>query len=205
MLLILGRSLAAAAWVTSLVGCWQMQDLGQGQPFADDRDASDSGTDDTDTWPPIEEDAGIAHDPETELTWQNPALFQLLNWIEARDYCRDLEHAGYDDWRLPDVDELQTLLYGCADAHECGVDDPSCLQEYCNDGPDCGGCEDWEGPAPEGCYSHPAFDGWCEIYWSDSPAIPGFYRYWTVDFVQAKTNSEEIDLANAVRCVRDPE
>jgi len=194
-----------------LAGCWQMQDLGAGGAFADDARAdlpSDQDTDsdgDTDTWPPLEDDHGGAHDPATGLVWQDPALDDLLGWMAAMDYCEQLVHGGYDDWRLPTVDELQTLLRGCPGAADCGVDDPGCLESYCNDGPGCEGCEDWEGPTEEGCYTIASLEGWCERYWSCSPAVPGLYRFWLVDYVQAKTVSDEIGYANGVRCIRLPE
>ncbi len=33
----------------------------------------------------------------------------LRNWDEAYAYCNDLVLAEFDDWRLPEVDELQGL------------------------------------------------------------------------------------------------
>ncbi len=35
------------------------------------------------------------------------------NWCDALTYCEDLEFAGHDDWRLPNVRELQSIVdYG---------------------------------------------------------------------------------------------
>lgn len=33
-----------------------------------------------------------------------------LDWIEALDWCENLVHAGYDDWRLPNPKELHSLV-----------------------------------------------------------------------------------------------
>ena len=105
--------LAAAMAVT---GCWQAQEVGAGTGGIDDflpdyptiEDTDSDG--DTDTWPPFEDEHGGAYDPDTQLVWQDPALDDLLMWQEAMDYCDELVHAGYDDWRLPTVKELYSLI-----------------------------------------------------------------------------------------------
>jgi hypothetical protein len=39
----------------------------------------------------------------------------MMNWQQARDYCLKLEFGNYKDWRLPEVDELMTMVdYGCS-------------------------------------------------------------------------------------------
>jgi hypothetical protein len=190
-------------------GCWQMADTSLGDEGAPLLTLGIDDTDwdgDTDTWPPLieDEDQGGLFDPVSSLIWQNPPIYDTLPWMEAMDYCNDLEWQGFDDWRLPDVDELQTLLRGCPGAELCGVDDPQCLESSCNDGPDCAGCSEDLGPAAEGCYWDSGLDGWCERYWASSPSTPGFYRYWMVDFVRARPTSDDQYVANGVRCIRDP-
>ena len=52
---------------------------------------------------------GTVTDTETGLMWQqDEALY--MNWETALSYCEDLELAGYDDWRLPNINELQSLV-----------------------------------------------------------------------------------------------
>lgn len=53
----------------------------------------------------------IVTDSTSSLQWQdnNMAKTTQKNWNEAVNYCEDLSFGGYDDWRLPSVDELQTL------------------------------------------------------------------------------------------------
>jgi len=47
---------------------------------------------------------------KTGLIWQAVDDGQLRNWADANQYCADLALGGYDDWRLPRVDELQTIV-----------------------------------------------------------------------------------------------
>ncbi len=68
------------------------------------------------------------------LEWSS--LFSvILNWNQAMDYCKQLNEGGYDDWRLPDIDELRTLIQNCPNAAlggECNVSAKnSCLSKKC--------------------------------------------------------------------------
>ena len=64
--------------------------------------------------------AGVAHagfvvrgdavfDDATGLLWEKVPDNYSGNWVGARDYANNLVLAGKDDWRLPDIGELQTL------------------------------------------------------------------------------------------------
>ncbi len=33
-----------------------------------------------------------------------------MTWNDAVDYCANLNEDGYSDWRLPNIDELKTLM-----------------------------------------------------------------------------------------------
>ncbi len=49
-------------------------------------------------------------DEATELMWMKSDNGEGLNWEEALAYAESFEFAGYDDWRLPNVKELQSIL-----------------------------------------------------------------------------------------------
>ncbi len=50
-------------------------------------------------------------DSETWLIWSEKT--EELNWNDAVTYCEELKEGGHDDWRLPGVDVLLTLLQNC--------------------------------------------------------------------------------------------
>jgi hypothetical protein len=93
-------------------------------------------------------------DPETGLCWQVPWAEEKMSWQDAIAYCDALELAGHDGWYLPDIEELITLIRGCANNEpggvcEAHVDIPKrhwCteLQRYA--------CSANEGPGVNGCY-----------------------------------------------------
>ena len=56
---------------------------------------------------------GTISDNATGLMWQQDDSGTGYNWSEALTYCETLSTGGYDDWRLPNVKELQSVVdYG---------------------------------------------------------------------------------------------
>ena len=51
----------------------------------------------------------VVFDPSTNLIWQKDSK-QVETWKDALAYCKNLEYAGYSDWRLPNKNELVTLV-----------------------------------------------------------------------------------------------
>ncbi|MCP4353819.1 MAG: DUF1566 domain-containing protein, partial [Desulfobacterales bacterium] len=51
---------------------------------------------------------GTVTDDNTELMWQQDTAAQM-NWKDALAYCEKLSLSNYDDWRLPDINELESL------------------------------------------------------------------------------------------------
>ena len=57
----------------------------------------------------------VVFDPSTNLLWQKGSV-PANSWKDALAYCQNLEYAGYSDWRLPNKNELVTLVdYSKAD------------------------------------------------------------------------------------------
>lgn len=57
----------------------------------------------------LDNDDGTVTDRATGLMWQkseNPRM----NWYDAIDSCGKMDLAGYNDWRLPNIKELNTIL-----------------------------------------------------------------------------------------------
>ncbi len=67
----------------------------------------------------LDNDDGTVTDTCTGLMWQKDTadvdeiFADTLAWCEALEYCEDLSFADYEDWRLPNVRELQSIVdYG---------------------------------------------------------------------------------------------
>jgi hypothetical protein len=66
----------------------------------------------------IDNGDGTVTDMTTGLMWQQDGPCEMLDWEESLAYCENLEFAGYTNWRLPNIHELQSI----ADYTRC---DPS--------------------------------------------------------------------------------
>jgi len=53
---------------------------------------------------------GTVTDRATGLMWVKEDSGKPMNWRSALAYAENLKHAGYDDWRLPNVKELQSIV-----------------------------------------------------------------------------------------------
>ena len=56
--------------------------------------------------------AEIVVDNKTRLEWQNQSINKTAmgNWLESITYCKDLILDTKDDWRLPNINELKSLI-----------------------------------------------------------------------------------------------
>ena len=58
----------------------------------------------------IEQGDGTLIDTATGLMWQQATAPGTYTWQEALAYCENLNLAGHTDWRLPDRNELQSIV-----------------------------------------------------------------------------------------------
>jgi len=180
-------------------------DAGMDADVAFDADSDDDGGADVDV------DAGTCAggwlDPTSGLCWQDPPDGTRRNWDDAQAYCEGLALAGRDDWHLPTISELRSLVRGCPGTETgglCGVID-SCFATCWNDA--CHGCEPEGGPGMEGAYWPPDLRGEVHVYLSSSsgdlPVDPvrGPSRY-ALDFRRGGVAAWYTFHERDVRCVR---
>lgn len=55
-------------------------------------------------------DTHIVTDSATALEWQDGSLDGALNWEDAIERCRFMTFGGYDDWRLPNINEYNSIV-----------------------------------------------------------------------------------------------
>ncbi|MBM5782249.1 MAG: DUF1566 domain-containing protein [Pelagibacterales bacterium] len=58
----------------------------------------------------VDNSDGTVTDNLTSLQWQQKDDGKTRDWKNALSYCQNLDLAGYKDWRLPSVKELQTIV-----------------------------------------------------------------------------------------------
>ena len=52
----------------------------------------------------------IVTDSATGLEWQDDAIGSSTTWQSAIDRCENLTLGGQSDWRLPNINELKTII-----------------------------------------------------------------------------------------------
>jgi len=52
----------------------------------------------------------VVVDGRTGLLWERETHTDMITWLDALDACESFVFLGYDDWRLPSIKELSTLV-----------------------------------------------------------------------------------------------
>jgi len=157
----------------------------------------------------------VAIDKEHSLMWQIKIDWEPYNFNERGKvfaYCKNLNYAGFTDWKVPTIDELRTMIVGCPSREKCRLSE-NCLDiRRCWTASECM-CHPRKGPGEQGYY----FD---EEVWLNGKTYKEVVNanFWTsnvtltdgestgiiiVNFLAAETGSIT-DPANMkfVRCVR---
>lgn len=98
----------------------------------------------------VKEDVVV--DKNTRLLWQRGhSDKRSISYFTAEKYCSDLKLGEYDDWRLPKISELRTIIKGCKKTQPggtCEIGDKSAVENW---NEDCG-CKYGDGPGEKGYY-----------------------------------------------------
>lgn len=141
-------------------------------------------------------------DEATGLTWATSPAEKLMNWQAAMDHCDGLDYAGETDWRLPDIDELRTIIRGCPETETggaCGMVD-ACLDCWTNI---CEACEEMYEGIMDNCRFPSSLSGGCEDpYWSASVNETDAGEAGAADFFSATLFCPGKSFQYQVRCVR---
>ena len=140
-------------------------------------------------------------DASTGHIWSAKAP-DFYTWDEAVSYCDNLVEDYSDNWRLPTISELRTLVLNCVGSvpgGECGVVDTgnpstSCLSASCAGVGYCGGC-----PAT---VEHSKFSDTSE-FWSSSIVTDASSYVWNVHFTYADVSRSGKAECFRVRCIRN--
>ena len=136
------------------------------------------------------------------LEWSRPS--NKMDWNAAKQYCDNLAESGFTDWRLPNIDELRTLIKNCPKTEtdgECKVSEKNGHLSS----------EDWR---PKGsCYCdsrqnnsgyYSKLDDDDKVWlWSSSTISDLNDRAWRIDFSSGTVDYSHITTSVInVRCVR---
>jgi hypothetical protein len=121
--------------------------------------------------------SGVWKDPASGLTWQVSPTGGLMNWSDAKAHCKSLHLDRHNDWRLPTITELRSLIRACP-ATQTG------------------------GPVPGGACWPPELSGEAGWYWSSSAVADNDLRAWLVDFGYGDVYGNGVDGTSFARCVR---
>ena len=57
----------------------------------------------------------VVYDTKTGLMWQDDAVGSQMDWSTAVTTCENLTLGGYSDWRIPTIEELESIVnYGAS-------------------------------------------------------------------------------------------
>ena len=123
------------------------------------------------------------------LQWSEVS-YPRMTWDEAKQYCEDLDEDDHNDWRLPNIDELRTLIKApeTISGGKCQISEKA--------GKLAG--EDFT----EDCNYLTSKLGDTGFFWSSSVRSGNSDRAWGVSFRSGCVGGSHKSSTNSVRCVR---
>lgn len=141
-------------------------------------------------------------------TWSDGAGLEWSLWHddprmmlgEAKAACEKLALCGREDWRMPTIDELRTLIRGCPSTQtggSCAVRAGGCLMSSCQAG--CAGC----GVATNQLPYWPVALGASALQHCSTTEVSNYPdNSWGVDFANGAVGEFESYPTCSLRCVR---
>ncbi|MBR4532267.1 DUF1566 domain-containing protein [bacterium] len=129
----------------------------------------------------------------TDLEWSDKSSNEM-NWQSAINYCKNLNEGGYNDWRLPNIDELRTLIQnhsGTQSGGYCPISEKAGLAWRDRTS----GCDGRSGSN----FSKLGDTGW---FWSSSALSDDLRHAWVVNFGNGYVINYRKGDGRYVRCVR---
>jgi hypothetical protein len=148
------------------------------------------------------------YDPSADLTWEVTPSSDATSWQPASDVCAALSLCGEDDWRLPTIVELRSIVRGCAPSEppgSCGVN-ANCTTSSCATTA-CGGCMG-SGPGAGGAFLPDELAGPGKLTFSSTGQSDNTSSAWCIEFATGsivgcrKVSTGAIQMSPAGRCVR---
>ena len=128
------------------------------------------------------------------LHWSNEAP-NKMGWNDATNYCKNLNDGGHSDWRLPNIDELRTLIQNHPNTQtggSCPISEKLGKLAWSDRTSDCDGRNS----------SNLRNTNW---FWSSSVTSGDSNGRWVVGFGSGSVGRNHVNGNSGVRCVRGKE
>ncbi len=138
--------------------------------------------------------AGSGSVSGSNLQWSNKSP-NRMDWNDAIKYCKNLNEGGHSDWRLPNIDELRTLIQnhsGTQTGGTCKISEKAGKLAWSDRSGDCDGRNGSN-------FSKLGDDVWL---WSSSTQSDSSNGAWFVDFANGNVFHRNEYNLNYIRCVR---
>ncbi len=125
-----------------------------------------------------------------DLLWEKES--REMNFVEAMEYAKNLTLGGYDDWRLPTMEELGYIVILCGGEFTANTSSGRSLADVRN----------MANGSYRDRYKEKGFV--CDFYWSPTRMMLDYVDcVYGVDFYYGKKKYYFADDSHGVRCVRD--